>query len=104
MMMIVNDTYLCYKQGLELYAALSDFVRCVSCFSQLVYIRTALLRNVGSLGRAHTNLAKQLLAKALLLKANLLLPKALLLESNLLLDRASLLLSKAKAFWFVLCQ
>ena len=56
------------------------------------------------LGRAHTNLAKLLLAKALLLKANLLLAKALLLESNLLLDRASSLLPKAKAFWFVLCQ
>ena len=50
------------------------------------------------LGRAHTNLAKLLLAKALLLKANLLSAKALLLLSNLLLDRASLLLPKAKAF------
>ena len=32
-----------HKQGWELYAALSDFVRCASCFSQFVYIRTALL-------------------------------------------------------------
>ena len=50
------------------------------------------------LGRAHTNLAKLLLAKVLLLEANLLSAKALLLGSTLLLDRASLLLPKAKAF------
>ena len=37
------------QQGWELYAAHSDFVRCAACFNQLVYIRTALLTNVGSL-------------------------------------------------------
>ena len=44
------------KQGWELYAALSDFVRCALCFSQFVYIRTALLTNVVSLWLCRINL------------------------------------------------